>query len=167
MSSANSYDEQIGGAAEKGKEAMTQTKPMSPDAQAKIQVLLAEYGTLRQEIVSRTGTRFGLLGLFLALATFITIPHDGNEYLQYSVGGTALIILLTVWGRLGWLMNRCGIRIVEIEKHVNMLIGEELLVWENRRARTLLFHKFFPLSSKAGPSLILPGVTSDIKTKNQ
>ena len=80
--------------------------PQTTDA-TRIQVLLAEYAAMQQGIISRTNTRFGILGLVLALIAYLSSPRPGNETFQYIVGMIVLGILLAVWGRLGWLISSC------------------------------------------------------------
>ena len=116
------------------------------DDHVKIQVLLAEYSALRQEIVSRTGTRFGCLGLLLGIFAFV--PHAGGSFWDYIPVVIVLATLIAVFVRLTWLLYRCAIRIAEIEVKVNGIVGEELLVWQSRCAKELLVHKFFPIPNK-------------------
>jgi hypothetical protein len=120
---------------------MAPAEPLPDDPRVKIQVLLAEYATLRQEIVSRTGTRFALLGLLLGLSTFVVVPREGVAIFQYTVGVLVLFILLLVWWRLAWLIKQCTRRVAEIERKINGIVGEELLVWESRIASNFLFHR--------------------------
>jgi threonine/homoserine/homoserine lactone efflux protein len=96
----------------------------------KVTVLLKEYDTLRQEIVGRISNRFGLVSFGSALVVFLVTqqPPPG----RLVVVGLWVVFLLVLWWRAGVLIRRCSKRIAEIERKVNSLVGEDLLVWETR-----------------------------------
>jgi len=96
----------------------------------KVTVLLKEYDTLRQEIVGRISNRFGLVSFGSALVVFLVTQQPPRGRLV--VVGLWVVFLLVLWWRAGVLIRRCSKRIAEIERKVNSLVGEDLLVWETR-----------------------------------
>jgi len=101
------------------------------DDNARIDILLKEYETLRTEIISRTQSRFA-----------ITSIAAGAVALAFSAGSTLgspwLFLILTslaaalLWARLGGLIRRASEGLHRVEEKVNEIAGEELLVWEHR-----------------------------------
>ena len=97
----------------------------------KIQIRLAEYNTLRAEIIARTTNAYQVWGLIAVVVIWI---------LQQPVGSTLAIgVTLAVVGLSFGLWSltrdviRAGIRVQEIEREINDRAGEKLLVWENER----------------------------------
>jgi hypothetical protein len=132
------------------------------DEQAKIgmklSALLMEYDKLRDEIVSRLNNRFAVIGYLGAMLAFIMSQASGVSWPEplFPLGSIALpkevfwpalliviglFFLFIVWRRFGALIKKLSRRISEIEQEVNLLIGEEVLVWETRQIRSGLFHK--------------------------
>ncbi len=112
---------------------------MTPEEKEKIDILLKEYETLRQEILFRTNNRFlmvGIVGAFLGYTLF-----TDNPVLKTYIWGIGLrtfvlvggaMALLVIWFRLGYSVATLAMHISAIEKKINDLVGEELLEWETR-----------------------------------
>src|ERR1051325_8755986 len=111
----------------------------------KIQILFKEYDTLRAEIISRTTNAVSLVAagitLLIGIVAWFTTKGAGNQNLWVM---SVLIAVEMIGFFLGfrfinvWIF-RCGIRIREIERRINLLAGEEtdpLLVWETRLGGT-------------------------------
>lgn len=133
---------------------MSKTEASVADGKVKIDLLLKEYDSLRSEILTRCNSRFAILGLIggtLAYAGSQTkvpwylqwTPEYGQILFAVSLLIVAFLLIAVVWWRLGQLINRCSMRIAEIEKKINQLAGQELLCWESRVARQGLFHKVY------------------------
>jgi hypothetical protein len=104
--------------------------PISDDDKLKITVLLKEYDTLRQEVVGRISSRFGLVGFGSALGIYLISQ-------QPTVGRLVIValwaaVMAILWWRTGLLIHRCSLRLREIERLVNALARDQLLVWESR-----------------------------------
>ena len=125
----------------------------------KVQILLAEYATLRSEIVARVGHVYQLIGVGVPLITllFVTLrPLQFNPFMRHRKGRAverkgqvkdrkgrveAIIfwsVALTFAAALYWMIEsyardvrNAATRIREIEVDVNNRAGEDLLVWEN------------------------------------
>ena len=127
-------------------------------AKAKIDILLKEYETLRNEITHRINSRFAIVGFTGAIIAFTISQLKGVVWPELiwplsvfgttkevawpgSILGLAAVFLMALWRRLGTLIKRCSIRISEIEAQINNLAGQELLVWETRQRKTGIFHK--------------------------
>jgi len=117
------------------------------DPKTKIDILLKEYETLRNEIQVRINNRFTIFGLFAATGTFTAT--QSRTLLNWIIASLFVMSLLVLWWRLGYLIKRCSSRIAELEQLVNELAGEELLAWEGRVAKVGLFHRIYRDPPKA------------------
>ncbi len=118
----------------------------SSDEKDRIQILLEEYRTLRNEIVNRTGNRFGIVGFVLPLIIGIAAQSGSALCWSWLLFASAAALLLAVWLRLAVLIKRCSTRVAEIERRVNKSMGEDLLIWETSIAARGAFHIFFRLA---------------------
>jgi hypothetical protein len=110
------------------------TRQFSEADKLKVTVLLKEYDTLRQEIVGRINNRFGIVSLGSALGVFLVSQQPTRG--RVALIGVWAVLILVLWWRTGLLILRCSKRIAEIERAVNLLVGDELLVWETRGGRS-------------------------------
>jgi hypothetical protein len=122
------------------------TMESSEDKKSKINVLLAEYNTLRGEAIARSGHRFNLMAIGVAAATFfvgsLLIWIDRVRAQPLPERGVSALLLATVFiggawffwyvSRKSWAeLEKAVNRVREIELQINELSGEDLLVWEN------------------------------------
>jgi hypothetical protein len=101
-----------------------------------ISVLLHEYDALRDEIVSRTTSRFNLVGLAAVAATIVTAKSSTHHGIWWIIGWTAGITFLVgipIWLLFGTYINRCAGRLMQIEYELNYALGCSVLVWESYR----------------------------------
>lgn len=130
---------------------------MDDEKKYKIDILLKEYETLRQEILARTGHRFVLVSLagglmgFLITTLFTTKAHPSLVVYIFALVGA--IVLGVIWRRFQLLIEQLSEGIVRIEHRINDLADDaELLKWEKkqqlqrsvsflRRARALLLRE--------------------------
>lgn len=105
------------------------TTSLSELDKLKVQVLLKEYDTLRQEILGRLNNRFALVSFGTGLSVFIA--SRTLSWRDWILVGVWLSLVLCLWWRIGVLMLRCSSRIAEIEKRVNEIVGDRLLLWES------------------------------------
>ena len=127
--------------------------------QSKIEVLLKEYDRLWDEMISRMNNRFAVIGYLGGLLAFIVyqtknvawpeamwplsllrLPKDILWPSALVVVG--LFFLFVIWRRFGTLIKRLAWRVSQIEKQVNELIGEDVLVWETLQIKTGIFWKW-------------------------
>src|SRR5882672_8332261 len=97
----------------------------------KIQILLAEYATLRTEITGRIGYGFQIGGISAAIITWLLQQALTNSSVLLLLG--SVILLLGVLG-FSWInvrdLFRNARRVREIEFEINSRAGEYLLLWE-------------------------------------
>jgi hypothetical protein len=112
---------------------------MRPEARAKVEVLLKEYDSLRQEVISRLNNRFNLLGYAGAILTYAVFQGGGVADWRWLCAAGAALALLLVWLWGAKKIRELSIRIATIEKKINSLAGDALLAWETgQRARRWL-----------------------------
>lgn len=97
----------------------------------KVQILLAEYGSLRSEINARISSVYSAIAVAIFLIVFILQQPIGVGFfiaLFVAVAGVG------VCGRfLAYDSFSAARRVQEIERMINELVGEKLLVWESDR----------------------------------
>ena len=114
----------------------------------KVEILLKEYDTLREEILQRANQRFQFLaisGAIGAVGFFTTSPFSPFQSVAIIVSAVAVVC---VWWRLGQIIAECARRVAEIERRVNKLVGEELLDWERSHVGRSLFHRLHSPANK-------------------
>ncbi len=94
----------------------------------RVQVLLHEYDSLRDEIQQRIAHVYQVVIICAVLATWLLGRNlDGRFW-----AGAALLLLLIA--AFGWFngedIKRAAAQLRGIEQHINHLTGEELLTWE-------------------------------------
>jgi hypothetical protein len=96
-----------------------------------IQILLHEYDTLREEILTRSSHGIQLFGVAIVLFVWLIIRDKFDRRLLIAC--TIIICLLGVGG---WTINRdiskAASRLRELEKDINNRAGEKLLIWETK-----------------------------------
>ncbi len=117
------------------------------DTKTKVDVLLREYDTLRQEIVSRTNNRFAMAGLLVAVAAFVISQPELVASERWGIAIVAFFVSIGGWWTIGFLIRCCAARLMEIEQRVNALVGDELLVWETRNAKRWSARFMYPKST--------------------
>ncbi|MES2442755.1 MAG: hypothetical protein V4574_07980 [Pseudomonadota bacterium] len=101
-------------------------------ARDRIQILLAEYSSLRQELLKIGTTLFQLSTLSgTALVAIIAISVNARS-LGLGLGLTAIDAALYIVGIrfIDFDTQRATRRVCEVERTINEIAGEELLVWE-------------------------------------
>jgi hypothetical protein len=114
---------------------MSESEPLGREKA--IDILLKEYDTLRSEIIHRVGQRVSFLGLFGAAIGYFLFKYESLGILQAIAIIGGIIFLALVWIQLGIVVGRCAARITSIEKQINALAGQKLLLWESSNQRTL------------------------------
>jgi hypothetical protein len=128
---------------------MDEPRHISADDNARIAVLLKEYDALRTEIGGRINNRFAIVGFLVALVTFVGSQTNVLLPWRCILATVGLAVSVVVWWRLGALIKRSATRIADIERKINKLMGEDLLIWESQLARKGLFHRFYRSPSQA------------------
>lgn len=112
---------------------------MAMEDKDRIDILMKEYDSLRQEILSRTNNRFVMLGLvatFLGFALFTENSIFESRFLGLDTRAivviSGILILMAIWLFFGYLVGALAARVSAIERHVNEIAGEQLLEWETR-----------------------------------
>ncbi len=107
---------------------------MNDEAKRKIEVLLKEYDTCRQEILGRIGNRFNILAL---LGGLVGIVGAKKSDVNWPIVWIAIMILLMVWVWLGLLLHQLSKNVQDLEGRINEIAEEKLLRWESERASPL------------------------------
>ena len=118
-------------------------------ADKKITGLLAEYNTLRAEVIAAQGSITQAGQIFFAAATAIVAfayTSSDRPWLVGAIAIVALAFLIVAWtwrwnGRNTQILTR---RLREIEAEVNRLAGDEILTWETHHGWGGMFSKSNP-----------------------
>ena len=98
----------------------------------KVQILLAEYTSLRAEINSRISSAYTVVSIAAGFIGWLLTHQDYD--LRFWTGALTVTVGATI---CGWLVGRdcvnAGRRVQELEKEINTRADETLLVWENER----------------------------------
>ena len=112
---------------------MTEQRPLLFTEQDKVQILLHEYDTLRQEVLNRTSNGFQLLAVGAALFVWMIGGQHPNNRFWFWIG---LALALFAVSLAAWFIfrdiSKAAKRIRELEGSINARAGEELLMWETR-----------------------------------
>jgi hypothetical protein len=119
----------------------------------RVKILLEEYSTLRNEILTRTTNLYQLIAIGAVLFVWI-VGQPMNVRFWIT-----LVVELVVLSFCYWLISRdidkAAKRLRELEKDVNRRAGETLLVWETRWGGAVTGYwglgKPLPPNSECGP----------------
>lgn len=107
------------------------------DSDFKVPALMAEYATLRSEIIARSGHGYPLVGLcFAAIAILFTSKELAAWTVWWVVAAAGYVAFVVVASailmRKSWCdIKRCAARVREIELTINCLAHEDVMIWEN------------------------------------
>jgi hypothetical protein len=111
---------------------MTETSDKPFSSQEKVQILLQEYNTLRQEIIQRTNQGFQIYGVGAVFFVLLMgrSSYDQKFWIMLCIALIALLIAskISISG-----IGKAAKRLWELENAINGLAGEDLLVWEGQR----------------------------------
>jgi hypothetical protein len=93
----------------------------------RVQILLAEYTSLRSEINARMTSVYTVASFTAGIVIWLLQQQAGSLYLGLAAAGIGLT--LCAWALMRDLV-RTALRVREIEAEVNRRAGERLLVWE-------------------------------------
>jgi hypothetical protein len=118
----------------------------------KVTILLHEYNTLRQEILTRTTQGFQLLAICAALFVWIIQANLNWRFLIGLIAAMA-ILLIGSWITFNKI-TEISIRLLELEKDINTRAGEKLLVWETQHGDTVIgcLRRIMQRSANISPS---------------
>jgi O-antigen ligase len=95
----------------------------------RVQILLAEYSSLRAEILARTTSVYQVAAISALAAIWLLQQPFGKRLL---VGGILAVVGLSI---CAWVLARdsmrAALRVQELETEINRRAGEHLLVWDN------------------------------------
>jgi hypothetical protein len=98
-----------------------------------VDVLLHDYDAMRAEIVSRTSSRFQLVGLAAVAATLATAKWASGWDVFWVILGTVIFGAI-IWFIFRLFINRCAARVLQIEDEINNLLNtpsdDPVLIWE-------------------------------------
>jgi hypothetical protein len=99
-----------------------------------IDVLLHDYDAMRAEIVSRTSSRFQLVGLTAVAATLATANWAHGWDVLWVILGTVGFGAI-IWFIFRLFINRCAARVLQIEDEINNMLktsrNDPTLIWES------------------------------------
>jgi hypothetical protein len=97
----------------------------------RIQILLAEYESLRSEMNARVSSSYTVAGIATALIVFLIQQPLGSEF---CIGLFVAVVGAAYCGRmLSYDARNASRRVREIEIDINKRVDEKLLVWETER----------------------------------
>jgi hypothetical protein len=106
-------------------------EPSEIGQKEKIQILLAEYASLRSEINARISSSYTVTGIGTALVIFVIQQPLGPAF---WIGLFMIVVGVMYCGRLlGYDATNAARRVRQIELDINNRVGERLLVWETER----------------------------------
>ena len=97
----------------------------------RIQILLAEYTSLRSETNARISSAYNVTGIGTALVVFVIQQSLGPAFWIGLVMALAGVIYCS--RTLAYDMVNAARRVREIELDINKRAGEKLLIWETER----------------------------------
>jgi len=99
-------------------------------AKDKIDILFREYDTLRAEIMARSGHTIHLYGICaIVIGWLITQPFNFKLLGGFLFVVAALFLIFkAIWRDI----NKAAAKLRELERCINLLVGEELLTWEQK-----------------------------------
>jgi hypothetical protein len=133
---------EIAAHAEQPSQVITQVEEMSLSDcdKEQLKILLEEYKTLRTEMLQRHSVIMQLVSIVITgLGAAITFAFVHNA--AAAATATSVTLVFAVGAGLLWLDNDLRLlssRIQQIEKKVNNLAHDELMVWETTRGVTQL-----------------------------
>ena len=107
-----------------------------------VEVVLHEYDSLREEVLSRMNSRFQLLGLVSIAATLLGVSGLSSHWHWVLVIVIAALILLGLWLYFGFAIKRCAVRLRQIEEEVNGILDRQVLKWERRLPKGGFYNLF-------------------------
>ncbi len=107
-----------------------ENQPLSK--KGKIEILLHEYDTLRDEMLERHTVLTQAIGFGVILLGAISIILWEHTIFCLIAITVASVALLLQWKRFDLDTSATALQVCELEKRINELAGEQLLEWENR-----------------------------------
>lgn len=97
----------------------------------KIQILLAEYTSLRAEITDRVNSGYQVNAIVIA-GLAVVVSGGAPWRLEVALGMILGIVILTIAGLIRRDLARLGRRVIFLEIEINHRAGEELLIYESK-----------------------------------
>ena len=95
----------------------------------KIQILLNEYSSLRNEVVQRTNNLYQIIGIGAVLLSLIFARSYGEARFWIAVA-IGVVVITTCGFLIHHDVEKLARRLRALEKEINHRAGEELLIWE-------------------------------------
>lgn len=120
------------------------TTPIAPEQKEKITILLAEYTTLRNELLQKYTAILQSVGIvapiIAGLIAFIWLDPSRRD-LYLVILGLLVVYGLALWFFADRIINRITARIRTIEQDVNTRAEEQLMKWESLHGFGGLFNR--------------------------
>jgi hypothetical protein len=97
-----------------------------------VEVLMHEYDALRAEVLMRAAARFQLLG-FMGVAAALLGTQNINITWRITLISLIVIVCGYLWYVFAGYANACAARQRDIEREINEMLGQTVLVWESTR----------------------------------
>ncbi len=115
----------------------------------RIQILLAEYASLRSEILARTSYGFQLMAISSIALTWMVVQSSGSLSNLFWIVLTVIgiVFCMSIFVNIRDL-KKAAHRVKELEHEINSRAGEHLLIWESLSGaltRMGLIRSFFTL----------------------
>ena len=104
---------------------------LSDIEKSRLSVLLAEYNTLRNELVACGNKVYNIVGVGILMLTF-TLPNYGKPLFFIGlITGIAFVILLGILNSID--TRRLALRVQQLESEINIYTGQLTLQWESKQ----------------------------------
>jgi hypothetical protein len=127
---------------------MNEAESQPFDDREKVRILLHEYTALRQEILQRTTHGFTIFAVGGTI--FVWAVSGPFNQLPWVLIGLATIAVLIAARVTFNAIEEAAMRVQDIERTINQLVGEELLIWELKKAPLVHGSKWIWRNAKYG-----------------
>lgn len=135
---------------------MNTPSDISDSDKKRIDILLKEYDTLRQEILARMQFRSQAVGMLAAITAAIAAFKIDDFVMRLQLLATGALFVVWIWYRYAVLIVRCHERVVIIEKKVNELAKADLMEWESNCTTGVAFSLDKPFKEKHSKPAVPP-----------
>jgi len=101
------------------------------DEKDRIQIILAEYNSLRAESTARMTSVYQVATMTALVLIWLLQQKDGGAPLYLGLIAAIAGLSICAW-TIARDLGRTGIRVRQIEGEINKRAGEDLMVWESK-----------------------------------
>ena len=95
----------------------------------KIQILIAEYNTLREELIAAGNKMYQILTVGSALLVFLISQYPTPKFWLAVIAAIIIVVVFSVLNIAD--TRRLALKVRQLEEEINKRAGETLLTWES------------------------------------